>query len=130
MSDAGTAVAGGNAAVLERLARHAPGLWRPEVAFVHGDGALLYDADGKEYIDCLAGIGVASVGHGKPRLAAAVAEQAAGLVVCPQNLGNDARARFTQRQLTLVRAPETRVFLSNPGAEAHQAALKWESVAT
>ena len=130
MSDAGTAVAGGNAAVLERLARHAPGLWRPEVAFVRGDGALLYDADGKEYIDCLAGIGVASVGHGNPRLAAAVAEQAARLVVCPQNLGNDVRARFMEELFTFVRPPLTRVFLSNSGAEANEAALKWARVAT
>ncbi|HZW27285.1 MAG TPA: aminotransferase class III-fold pyridoxal phosphate-dependent enzyme [Trueperaceae bacterium] len=130
MSDAVTAVGGGNAAVLESLGRHAPGLWRPEVAFVRGDGALLYDADGKEYIDCLAGIGVASVGHGNRRLADAVAAQAARLVVCPQNLGNDVRARFLEELFAFVRPPLTRAFLSNSGAEANEAALKWARVAT
>lgn len=130
MSDAVTAVGGGNAAVLESLGRHAPGLWRPEVAFVRGDGALLYDADGKEYIDCLAGIGVASVGHANPRLTSAVAEQAARLIVCPQNLGNDVRARFAAELFTFVRPPLERVFLSNSGTEANEAALKWARVAT
>jgi len=130
MPEAMTAVAGGNAGVLASLERHAPGLWRPEVAFVRGDGALLYDADGREYIDCLAGIGVASVGHGNARLAAAVAEQAARLIVCPQNLGNDVRARFMEELFTFVRPPLTRAFLSNSGTEANEAALKWARMAT
>ncbi|HEX7039260.1 MAG TPA: aminotransferase class III-fold pyridoxal phosphate-dependent enzyme [Trueperaceae bacterium] len=130
MSTDVTAVAGGNAAVLERLERHAPGLWHPRVAFVRGEGALLYDADGREYIDCLAGIGVASVGHGNQRLAAAVAEQAARLIVCPQNLGSDVRARFLEELFTFLRPPLERVFLSNSGAEANEAALKWARVAT
>ncbi len=130
MSSQASTVAGGNAAVLESLGRHAPSLWHPQVAFVRGDGALLYDADGREYIDCLAGIGVASVGHANPRLAAAVAEQAARLVVCPQNLGNDVRARFLEELFTFLRPPLERVFLSNSGAEANEAALKWARVAT
>jgi len=130
MPEAMTAVAGGNAGVLASLERHAPGLWRPEVAFVRGDGALLYDADGREYIDCLAGIGVASVGHGNARLAAAVAEQAARLIVCPQNLGNDVRAGFMEELFSFVRPPLTRAFLSNSGTEANEAALKWARMAT
>src|SRR5690554_5741047 len=130
MPEAMTAVAGGNAGVLASLERHALGLWRPEVAFVRGDGAFLYDADGREYIDCLAGIGVASVGHGNARLAAAVAEQAARLIVCPQNLGNDVRARFMEELFTFVRPPLTRAFLSNSGSEANEAALKWARMAT
>ncbi len=130
MSIEGAVVAGGNAAVLESLGRHAPGLWSPDVAFVRGDGVLLYDADGKEYIDCLAGIGVASVGHGNPRLAAAVAEQAARLIVCPQNLGNDVRASFLEELFTFVGPHLSRAFLSNSGAEANEAALKWARVAT
>lgn len=123
-------VGGGNAAVLTRMAEHATHLWRPEVAFVRGDGALIYDADGREYIDCLAGIAVASVGHGNPRLADAIAEQARRLIVCPQNLGNDVRTTFLEELFTFVRPPLKRAFLSNSGSEANEAALKWARVAT
>ncbi|HZW98892.1 MAG TPA: aminotransferase class III-fold pyridoxal phosphate-dependent enzyme [Trueperaceae bacterium] len=123
-------VAGGNATVLAKMAEHATHLWSPEVAFVRGDGALIYDADGREYIDCLAGIAVASVGHGNPRLAEAVATQARRLIVCPQNLGNDVRAEFLAELFTFVRPPLTRAFLSNSGSEANEAALKWARMAT
>lgn len=123
-------VEGGNAAVLAKMAEHATHLWSPEVAFVRGDGALIYDADGREYIDCLAGIAVASVGHGNARLADAVAEQARRLIVCPQNLGNDVRAQFLSELFTFVRPPLTRAFLTNSGSEANEAALKWARMAT
>ncbi len=79
------------AAILAAAETHDSGLWHSEVVFVRGDGALLYDAEGNEYLDCMAGIAVASVGHANERLAKAVAEQAKRLIVCPQNLGNDVR---------------------------------------
>lgn len=120
----------GNAAVLARSAEHATFLWRPEVAFVSGDGALIYDADGREYIDCLAGIAVASVGHGNTRLADAIAAQARRLIVCPQNLGNDVRSEFLAELFTFVRPPLSRAFLTNSGSEANEAALKWARMAT
>ncbi|CAN5836554.1 aspartate aminotransferase family protein [soil metagenome] len=109
---------------------HGPGLWAQDVAFVRGDGARLWDADGREYIDCMAGIAVASVGHANPRLARAIAEQASRLIVCPQNLGNDTRASFLES--LVARMPEglSRVFLANSGAEVNEAALKWARVAT
>ncbi len=116
--------------LLERDARHRSGLWEPDVAFVRGDGALLYDADGREYIDCMAGIAVASVGHGNARLAEALAEQARSLIVCPQNLGNDTRTAFVDRLFRHVRPPLERVFLCNSGSEANEAALKWARAAT
>ncbi len=123
-------VAGGNVAVVARQGEHATYLWQPEVAFVRGDGALIYDADGKEYIDCLAGIAVASVGHANPRLAAAIADQAGRLIVCPQNLGNDVRAEFLGELFGFVKPPLERAFLSNSGSEANEAALKWARMAT
>lgn len=109
---------------------HASGLWHPDVVYVRGDGALLYDADGREYLDCLAGIAVASVGHANPRLVKAVADQAARLIVCPQNLGNDVRTDFIDKLFEFVQPPLSRVFLGNSGAEANEAALKWARVAT
>src|SRR5690606_39346687 len=73
---------------------------------------------------------VASVGHGNARLADALAEQARKLIVCPQNLGNDTRARFTSKLFEFIKPPLQRVFLSNSGAEANEAALKWARMAT
>lgn len=109
---------------------HRAGLWEPDVVYVSGDGANLYDDEGRRYLDFLAGIAVASVGHGNVRLAAALARQAEKLIVCPQNLGNDTRAAFTARLFEYVKPPLQRVFLSNSGAEANEAALKWARMAT
>src|SRR5690606_29409894 len=86
--------------------------------------------EGRRYLDFLAGIAVASVGHGNARLATALARQAEKLIVCPQNLGNDTRAAFTAKLFEHVKPPLQRVFLSNSGAEANEAALKWARMAT
>ncbi len=118
------------AALLERAAAHAPGLWSPDVVFVRGDGATLWDADGRRYLDGMAGIAVASVGHANPRLADAIAAQARRLIVCPQNLGNDVRTAFVERLVGHLPPSLRRVFLANSGAEANEAALKWARVAT
>jgi len=119
-----------SAAILARAAQHDAGLWSPEVVFVSGQGVKLFDADGREYLDCLAGIAVASLGHAHPRLAKAISEQAAKLIVCPQNLGNDIRTAFLEKLFTFVPRPLNRAFLANSGAEANEAAIKWALVAT
>lgn len=117
-------------ALLEREAAHGPGLWSQTVAFVRGEGCRLWDADGREYLDCMAGIAVASLGHAHPRLAAAIAEQAQRLIVCPQNLGNDVRADLLDALVRRMPPGIERVFLANSGAEANEAALKWAVAAT
>ena len=53
---------------------------RLPVTFVRGQGVRLYDADGREYLDLLSGIGVASLGHAHPGLARAIADQAQTLL--------------------------------------------------
>ncbi|MFN2322206.1 MAG: aspartate aminotransferase family protein [Trueperaceae bacterium] len=117
-------------ALLARDARHASGLWSPDVAFVRGEGSWLWDADGKRYLDGLAGIAVASVGHANERLADAIAAQARRLIVCPQNLANDARTEFVEALFAHLPAPLERVFLVSSGAEANEAALKWAMAKT
>ena len=67
------------------------------VAIVRGSGALLWDAEGHEYIDCTAGYGVANIGHGRVEIAAALAEQAQRLITCPEIFYNDIRARLLER---------------------------------
>lgn len=117
-------------ALLAREAEHNSTLYAQNNAFVRGNGTRLYDADGREYLDFMTGIGVASLGHAHPRLAAAIADQAARLIVCPQSQGNDVRADLLERLTSLAGAPLTRAFLSNSGSEANEAAIKWARAAT
>jgi LysW-gamma-L-lysine/LysW-L-ornithine aminotransferase len=124
------AAASASSALLARDAVHRSGLWSPDVAFVRGEGAYLWDADGRRYLDGMAGIAVASVGHANEWLADAIAAQARRLIVCPQNLGNDTRTAFVDRLFQHLPAPLARVFLANSGAEVNEAALKWARVAT
>lgn len=119
-----------NAAILARNAAHDSGLFSPEIALVRGDGVNVYDAEDRHYYDCMAGIAVASLGHAHPALVRAIQEQAARLIVCPQSLGNDARAAFTDALFQLLPSPLARVFLTNSGTEANEAALKWARAAT
>lgn len=123
-------VSASSASILTRDSRHNSGLWQPDVVFVRGEGVRLYDADGREYLDCMAGIAVASLGHNHPRLTRAISRQAERLIVCPQNMGNDVRTDLSDRLFELVRPPLSRVFFGNSGAEANEAALKWARVAT
>jgi acetylornithine/LysW-gamma-L-lysine aminotransferase len=116
--------------ILATDAKHGSGLWQGDLALVRGEGARVWDADGKEYIDCLAGIAVASVGHGNRRLAAALAEQAGRLIAFGQNIGNDTRSRFLDKLFDFVPAPLTRAFLANSGSEVNEAALKWARAAS
>ncbi|MEM7737200.1 MAG: acetylornithine/succinylornithine family transaminase [Deinococcota bacterium] len=116
--------------ILERDAQHHTGLWQPDVVFVRGEGVNLWDAEGKHYLDCMAGIAVASVGHANEHLANAISEQARKLIVCPQNLGNDVRADLTDKLFQFVPKPLNRVFFASSGSEINEAALKWARAAT
>jgi acetylornithine/LysW-gamma-L-lysine aminotransferase len=116
--------------ILDVDAKRGSGLWRSDIALVRGQGVRVWDADGKEYIDCLAGIAVASVGHGNERLARALAEQAGKLIAFAQNIGNDTRSRFLDKLFEFVPAPLTRAFMANSGSEVNEAALKWARAAT
>ena len=118
--------------ILARDAEHNSGLWAPNIVFTHGDGIKIFDAEGNEYIDCLAGIAVASVGHNNERLANAIAEQAKRLIICSQAHGSDVRADFYDKLFSMIPAEMglSRMFMANSGSEANEAALKWARVAT
>ncbi|OLB40514.1 MAG: aspartate aminotransferase family protein, partial [Ktedonobacter sp. 13_2_20CM_53_11] len=100
------------------------------VVIVRGSGALLWDADGHEYIDCTAGYGVASAGHARPEVAAAIAAQALRLITCPEIVYNDVRARLLERLACLVPEGLTHIFLCNSGTEAVEGAIKFARIAT
>src|SRR5207249_5596600 len=88
------------------------------VAIVRGSGASVWDDEGREYIDCTAGYGVASIGHGRPEIAAALATQAQRLITCPEILYNDVRTRLLERLAHLTPEGLQHFFLCNSGTEA------------
>jgi LysW-gamma-L-lysine/LysW-L-ornithine aminotransferase len=100
---------------------------RPLV-IVRGQGALLWDADGNRYIDCVGGQGTANIGHGNLQVAQAIAEQAKTLISCPEMFYNDRRAALEQKLCQISGFP--RVFLCSSGTEAVEAALKFARLTT
>ncbi len=100
------------------------------VAIVRGQGALLWDDAGREYLDCAAGHGVANLGHGRPEIAAAISEQALRLVTCPEIVYNDTRACLLERLASLLPMERARIFLCNSGTEAVEGAIKFARLAT
>jgi len=108
---------------------HTSGVYakRP-VAIVRGQGARLWDAEGREYIDCVGGQGSANVGHANPAVAQAIADQAQTLISCQEMFYNDKRAALMERLCGLAGMP--RVFLSNSGTEAVEAAIKFARLHT
>jgi len=100
----------------------APTYARLPVAFVRGSGTRLWDADGVEYLDFLAGITVSSVGHCHPAVVAAISEQAARLMHVGNLFYTEPPMRLAQR--LSERSLGGKVFLANSGTEAVEAALK------
>jgi acetylornithine/succinyldiaminopimelate/putrescine aminotransferase len=95
---------------------------RGAVDFVRGEGCLLYDADGKEYLDFLAGISVCSLGHCHPAVVDAVADQARRLMHVSNLFYTEPMARLAQR--LSESSLGGRVFFCNSGTEANEAAIK------
>ena len=107
--------------------REAAVLWptyvRPQVEFVRGQGVRLWDSRGREYLDFLGGIAVVAAGHAHPRVVEAVTSQLG-------TLGHTSNLYFTGPQVELAErlvdrfGGDAKVFLSNSGAEANEAAIK------
>ncbi len=103
---------------------------RRDVTIVRGEGATLWDDTGRAYIDCVAGFGVASIGHANPEVAEAIAAQSRTLVTCPNIFYNDVRARLMEKLVAITPAGLDHVFLCNSGTESTEAALKFARHAT
>ncbi len=91
-------------------------------ALVRGQGALVYDAEGKEYLDFLAGLAVTGLGHAHPRIVEVVSEQAAKLVHVSNLYFTEPQVRLAEKLVENCFAD--RAFFCNSGAEANEAALK------
>jgi acetylornithine/N-succinyldiaminopimelate aminotransferase len=95
----------------------------PKLVLVRGQGAHVWDADGKEYVDLLGGIAVNALGHAHPALVAAVTEQLSTLGHISNFFTSTPQVELAERLLSLVGA-DGRVFFTNSGAEANEAAFK------
>ncbi len=112
--------------------KHASGAYAPKpITFVRGEGVRMWDAEGKEYIDCGTGIGVAALGHAHPALTKAIADQASTLMtVAAGYYHNDVRAAFMAKLAQIAPEGMNRVFVSNSGTESIEAALKMAKLKT
>ncbi len=101
-----------------------------DIVLVRGENARVWDADGREYIDCVAGHGVASLGHANARIAEAISEQARTLISCPGIFYNDRRAELLEKLAAIAPGNLNRAFLCNSGTESIEAALKFARFTT
>ena len=90
-----------------------------------GKGCVLWDMEGKEYIDCMGGYGVALVGHCNDRVVTAIKNQVGQLITCHMSLYNNARLEFLNKLFTITPKKLNRVFFSNSGTESVEAAIKF-----
>ena len=115
-----------NATYLDRYAHSLMGVFgRPKVALTRGEGCYVWDADGKRYLDLLAGIAVNALGHGHPALVDAVSRQAASLIHVSNFFASPPQIGLAERLLDVAGAPDgSTVFFANSGTEAIEAAIK------
>jgi len=95
---------------------------RQPVSFVRGSGARLWDEQGVEYLDAIAGVAVTNLGHAHPEIAAVIAEQAGVLLHTSNVFRIDWQERLGERLCALTRMQKA--FFCNSGAEANETALK------
>lgn len=99
------------------------------LTIVRGQGASLFDVNGREYIDCESGHGVANLGHAHPKIAEALSRQSSTLITLFESFPNDQRAALMEKICNLVPGLD-RVFFCNSGTEAVEASFKFARIST
>jgi len=94
------------------------------IVITRGKGALVWDVNGKEYVDCTGSYGVALLGHSQPKVVEAIRKQAEKLISCHAGFYNDKRVELLQKIVQITPKGLDKVFLSNSGAEAVECAIK------
>jgi len=119
------------AEVIRREQAHTSGLYQKrDLALVRGDGALVWDEAGHEFIDCVGGQGSGNLGHANAAVADALAAQARTLSFCTELFYNDRRAELYDRLARILPRSLDRIFLCNSGTDAVEGALKFARLAT
>ena len=94
------------------------------IVITRGKGALVWNINGKEYIDCTGSYGVCIVGHSHPKVVEAVRRQAETLISCHASFYNNARSQLLQKIIQIAPKNLNKIFLANSGAEAVECAIK------
>ena len=110
------------AVIAAEATHYLPVFNRYPIVLERGEGCTVYDADGKAYIDFLAGIAVNALGHAHPKLVKAIADQAGKLIHCSNLFYTEVQSKLIIRLAAL--SGLERVFLANSGAEANEGAMK------
>ncbi len=95
------------------------------VTVERGLGTHVWDTNGKEYIDCMGGYGVALVGHCNPRVVRAIKAQLDKIITVHSSLYNKTREQFLESLIKIAPKNLTQVYLNNSGTEAVEAAIKF-----
>ena len=95
----------------------------PPLAVIRGEGCRVWDPEGRQYLDLIAGIAVSSLGHAHPAIVDAVSRQVAQVAHTSNLFMHEREVELAERILTLLGA-DGRVFFANSGAEANEAAVK------
>ena len=100
-----------------------PNYGTPPIEIARGDGVRVWDTDGREYLDFVAGIAVSSLGHAHPAVVEAVGRQVMTLAHTSNLAIHEPGVRLAERLVELIGVPG-RVFFANSGAEANECAIK------
>jgi len=95
-----------------------------------GEGSWVWDETGRRYLDCIAGHGSLNLGHGHPSILQTLQHQTRKLMTCPGSFYNREKMTYLERLAAVAPAGLDRTFLSNSGAEAVEAALKFARIST
>jgi acetylornithine aminotransferase len=115
-----------NASLLSRFDAVMMPTYAPSIPLTRGEGCIVWDADGRPYLDLIAGIAVSSLGHAHPAFVEAVRAQVGRITHTSNLFVNEPAVALAERLVKLIGGPEiaARVFLTNSGTEANEAALK------
>ena len=115
----------GSAAVLEAYAHSVMNTFGPpKRVFVRGEGCHVWDADGRRYLDLLSGLAVNALGHAHPTVLSAITAQLATLGHVSNFFATPAQVALAERLTAMTGAADARVFFTNSGTEANEAAFK------
>ncbi|HTC69352.1 MAG TPA: acetylornithine transaminase [Acidothermaceae bacterium] len=112
-----------NADLLARFDAVMMPTYAPPLPLVRGEGCTVWDADGRAYLDLIAGIAVSSLGHAHPAVVDAVSKQVATIAHTSNLFCNEPAVMLAERLLGLL-GSDGRVFFTNSGTEANEAAFK------
>ncbi len=101
-----------------------------DLVLVRGKNAKVWDDQGREYIDCVAGHGVASIGHCNDKVLQAIEKQARQLISCAGTFYNDTRALLLEKLVSIAPQSLSRAFLCNSGTETIEASIKFARYTT